>query len=126
MSKKTDHESRKKLYLKILVGAVTSLVVALVGAVPKYYEVWKSYEMGVPVVEVQESLRQYALMKKNLGCITGKPNVISNGQGSEIRVWHCGTEVMVELIPPQGKGKEKVVWLSFVDGNEVVRLGLLG
>ena len=127
MSKKTDHEKRNKIYLRILVGIATSFIVALTGAVPKYYEVYKSYEIGVPVAEVQESLRQFALMKKNLGCISsGKPSVISNGQGSQIRVWHCGTEVMIELTPPVGKGKERVVWLSFVDGNEIARLRSLG
>ena len=100
------------LHRPLLLARILAISVACLGAIPTGYNLYQSWQHGIPYSQVSHRLEQYELWVKNFECKIDYRQV-GTGQGTQVDVGACPKSGDIALKLTTKAGKATYEWIAF-------------
>ena len=96
----------------LFLARILAISVACLGAIPTGYNLYQSWQHGIPYSQVSHRLEQYELWVKNFECKIDYSSV-GTGKGTKVDVGACpkSGDIALKLTTPAGKATYE--WIAF-------------
>jgi hypothetical protein len=91
-----------------------ALLIAIIGAVPTYINVYQAHRLGVPFGSVEQAIEQNQLWQKNYNCTrTRQPQTITTERNTRIETTLCPTgDILVSHLEPPNLTCTMTRWIG--------------